>query len=393
LLSRELVGVGGDPIWISVGAVLRRAVYMGMHRDPGYLQNGTLFAAEMRRRLWNTILEIVLQSSLTSGGPPLISLDDFDTQPPGNFDDDQLVIEGSIPKPEDDFTQTSIAIALCKTFSTRLAVTKFLNDLGSRSTYEETLRLDKELSASYKALCQTLLRFLSTTDSASSRFEIRVADFVMHRYISALHIPFFSPALHESAYAFSRKVVVETSLKLWRAVYQSRPTSPAECPTDTAFSDRDDLARLTRCGSGFYRTVAIQATLLIAMELKTQLQEEKGLSAVNLRPDLISVPEDAKTWCLQCHQAGETNVKGYFLLCVVSARIEGLRRGFGEDELSEVLLKAAEDALENCLPILEEMSAWGQGGGAESSTHEISLSTQPEVMEDWNFMVSSQPRP
>ena len=78
---------------------------------------------------------------------------------------------------------------------------------------------------------------------------------------------------------------------------------------------------------------------------------------------------------------------------IVSARIEGLRRGFGEDELSEVLLKAAEDALENCLPILEEMSAWGQGGGAESSTHEISLSTQPEVMEDWNFMVSSQPRP
>jgi hypothetical protein len=191
LLAQETVGVGGESIWISAGALLRKAVYMGLHRDPGYLPKRATFAAEMRRRLWNTILEVTLQSSLTSGGPPLVSLDDFDTEPPNNFDDEQLVTEDPVPKPEEDFTQVSIAVALRKTFPLRLAVTKFLNDLGSNGTYEETLRLDAELRASYKTLCRTLYGCNSYTRASPSRFEIRAVDFLMFCYLSSLHIPFF----------------------------------------------------------------------------------------------------------------------------------------------------------------------------------------------------------
>lgn len=87
LLAREITDIGGDLIWISTGAIVRTAIYMGMHRDPTYLPKHTTLAAEMRRRLWNTVLELVVQSALTAGGPPLLSMDDFDTQPPGNFDD------------------------------------------------------------------------------------------------------------------------------------------------------------------------------------------------------------------------------------------------------------------------------------------------------------------
>ncbi|KAM5457734.1 hypothetical protein McanCB49686_002719 [Microsporum canis] len=90
LFAQEMVGIGGDPMWVSAGAIVRKAIYMGLHRDPENTPTTTTFLAEMRRRIWNTILEICLQSSLTSGGPPLFSLDDFDTKSPGNFDDEQL---------------------------------------------------------------------------------------------------------------------------------------------------------------------------------------------------------------------------------------------------------------------------------------------------------------
>ncbi len=116
LLARDLVSVGRDSVWVSAGALLRRAVSMGLHRDPAHLPKRSTFAAEMRRRLWNTILEVALQSSLNSGGPPLLSLDDFDTEPPANFNDDQLVADGSLPRPDDELTQASMSIAIRKTF-------------------------------------------------------------------------------------------------------------------------------------------------------------------------------------------------------------------------------------------------------------------------------------
>jgi hypothetical protein len=100
----------------------------------------------------------------------------------------------------------------------------------------------------------------------------------------------------------------------------------------------------------------MQATIIIAVELRTQLQEEESLGPLPLRPDLLSVIDEAKTWCLKCIEAGETNIKGYLLICVVASQIEGLMRGLGKDEYPKLLVKAAEDAEEKCLPILEEMA-------------------------------------
>ncbi|KAF2477302.1 uncharacterized protein BDR25DRAFT_251952 [Lindgomyces ingoldianus] len=385
LLAREIVDVGGaDFVWVSAGALLRTAMSMGLHRDPAHLPRRTKFAAEMRRRLWNTTLEIILQSSLTSGGPPFISLEDFDTEPPSNFDDDQLVADDAVSKAEDNFTQVSTAIALRKTFPARLAVAKFLNDLGSQGSYEETLRLDAELKASYRALCQTLQGYNSHTPSPS-HFEKCATDFIMNRYLSCLHIPFLALGLHESAYAFSRKVAVETSLKLWCAAYPSSPIMASQSRRNHGSSDRHDLERLALCGSGFFRTSVFQATSVIAVELRTQLHEEESLGPIPLRLDLLSVLGDAKTWCLRSIEAGETNTKGYLLICLITAQIEGLVQGLEKDEFPKMLVKAAEEAEDMCLPILEDMVAQCQNKGTLDGLNQMSLSVPPE---DWDFMMS-----
>jgi hypothetical protein len=164
----------------------------------------------------------------------------------------------------------------------------------------------------------------------------------------------------------------------------------AQSCNDTSSSDRDDLPRLTVCGSGFFRNVAIQASLLIAVELKTQLQEEESLGPVSLRLDLLSVLDDAKAWSLQCIEAGETNIKGYLLLCLIAAQIEGLMRGIGKDEFPELLVKAAEEAEERCLPILEEKATQSQTEGTVDDLNQMSLNILSEPIEDWDFMVSQE---
>ncbi|EDN92242.1 hypothetical protein SS1G_08105 [Sclerotinia sclerotiorum 1980 UF-70] len=128
LFAREMAAIGGRLIWVSAGSLFRNAVYMGLHKDPASLPKKTIFAAEMRRRIWNTILELMLFSSMDSGGPPLISLTDWDTEPPANFDDDELLIADAIPRPQTEFSHTSLAIILRKTLPLRLAIVKSLNN-------------------------------------------------------------------------------------------------------------------------------------------------------------------------------------------------------------------------------------------------------------------------
>jgi hypothetical protein len=88
ILARQIFSIGGDTVWMSMGSLVHRAMQMGLHRDPKHLPAMSLLQAELRRRLWVTILDLVVQSSLDSWMPPRISLDEFDTDPHYNIHDD-----------------------------------------------------------------------------------------------------------------------------------------------------------------------------------------------------------------------------------------------------------------------------------------------------------------
>jgi hypothetical protein len=80
--------------------------------------------AELRHRIWYTVLELVVQSSLDSWMPPRSFFDEFDTEPPSNINDDEL--NGSItdlqPHPNGAFTATSAQIALIESLATRVRI-------------------------------------------------------------------------------------------------------------------------------------------------------------------------------------------------------------------------------------------------------------------------------
>jgi hypothetical protein len=383
LIARELLNIGAPEVWISAGALYRRLIYMGLHRDPSDLPGIPTFSAEMRRRLWNTTLEICLQSSLASGSPPFMTMDDFDTEPPQNLDDEQLTADEPVAKPDDEYTQMAIAIALRKTFPIRLVVVKFLNEIKSPGTYSETLRIDAELRSTFKNLSRTLQGFRSGGDMTPRQYELNMVDFLMNRYLSALHIPFYGPNMIEAAHAYSRKIVVESVVKIW---YLANPASARFSTLTSGPPEQNDFARMIQCGTGSCRVSAYQAIMLVAQELKMQMNEDDSLGPAPLRPDLLAIMTDAEAWFLRTVEAGETNMKGLIFLSMITKLTEALRLGLSKEQTAQQLLKAAEEAQAKTMPILERIASHVPSTEVYSPPQAITNMNTPSDI-DWDYIV------
>ncbi|KAM3522270.1 hypothetical protein NHJ13051_005760, partial [Beauveria bassiana] len=319
LFAQERLGIIADSMWILMGWLIRRAMYMGLHRDPARLPERTVLTCEMHRRLWNTIAESNLQSSLGSGGSVSLSTSDFDTKTPGNFDNEQLLELDPVPRPAHECTQMTMALALRETFAQRLDALRFLNDVSSGGSYDETLRLDGELRASYKVLGRRLQSCRGQgAKQALTNTELRVLDIIMYRYLTALHI--------------------------WTSL-AGRTWMHASC-AQSAFEAADDLRRQVTRGISFFMIAAIHYALLIVMELRAQLKESDGLGPKLLRPDLLAVLEQCQEWSLEVIKSGHTNFKGYLLMRIIAVQIDGISRNLSQAALVENLLGAATEVSE-----------------------------------------------
>jgi len=83
-------------------------------------------------------------------------------------------------------------------------------------------------------------------------------------------------------------------------------------------------------------------------------------------------------------------MKGYLFICLATAHIDALRQGLVQEALVESLVKAAEEAGEKCTKILERVAAQGHNEGdvTADGLSQMSLATPPELMEDWDFMMT-----
>ncbi|KAL4728078.1 hypothetical protein ACLX1H_004798 [Fusarium chlamydosporum] len=369
ILAREIVAVGGETLWIACGSLVRTAVSMGLHRDPAHLPQTPIFVCEMRRRIWNTILELCLQSSMTSGGPPMISTEDFDTEPPGNFDDEQIMTQNPTSRPDNVFTMTSTARVMRKTYPSRLKVAKLLNDLRHGDSYQETLRLDAELKASYKEAIQTL-QSSKNNGFSPTEFELSSMDFIMRRYLSALHFPFFGLSLQEPSYAFSRKMAVETAFRLWSLARRST-------------NDNSEFAQFVVCSSGFFRTATWLASIILLLDLRSQVQEDDTLSPTPLQPDVFNMMQDSKPWTLKCVEAGETNIKGHLITSLVLTQIKSTINRLPKDEMAQNMILAGEEAAREALAVFETLVVQLEPDGVE-----FQALGDPafDLGEDWNLM-------
>ena len=447
LIARDFVEVGSDLLGPAAGELIHRAVNMGLHKDPSRLESaaGKPLINEMRRRLWNTILEIAVQFSIALGMPLFISEGDFDTKPPSNYDDEQLTPRTTAPenatapsqlpegqrqqqeqgtgresscnvraKPEMTCTQTSIAIALRKSLVIRLSVVKFLNGVsGLPGSYEEALRLDSQLREVHKSVRHAIQAW-SPESISTSRFEILFLELVHHRFLLALHIPYLGPALNPqsgSAYAFSRQVILDAALQIWcivipasfltggAAVSAGGSATELAAEAQAQVDKENDIARFIRCGSGSLHSAAVQVFIVVCIELRTEVRQPHILGPVPLRRDLFSVIEEAKSFTYSAMEAGHSNAKCHVMPCIAFAQIHGTIMGLNNRQVFDMTIRAGEDAADRCIQIFERavqpMSqiptpSWSDFLGDDFINVDNPWMGIPQnTVDDWDFIVRS----
>lgn len=371
---------GGDLAGSSVATLVQSAMAVGLHIAPSQLPVNSL-EAEIRRRLWATILELAVQSSLDSGIQPVISAEALNCEFPSNLNDAQFCDSTeALPTghPISIFTQSSIQRALLRSLPIRFRIAEALSRFQGELPYDTALRMGAELTAACRETSKLIDSFLSsplTADGARPRaFHIKVQDLLARRFLLLLHAQFAHKATSDVAYHFSRTVCQECSLLLLSPP-SSRNNGPTRCrktgadddgsdgeydaadaDTDTnaaaaSWSSLQDYANLQLLSGGLFKNTFLATSLTVCAELLQQLREDSSPATSSLsRRELLQALEHTTHLTSRRVRAGETSVKAAAFFACMHASI-GARRALPQRDL--VVADTVRTALTECCAVLE----------------------------------------
>ncbi|KAH6673046.1 fungal-specific transcription factor domain-containing protein [Halenospora varia] len=367
LLARSIYNIGADLLWNHTGSVLRTAMSMGFHRDPKHSRRYSILHKEIRRRLWATILEINLQACLDSGMPPMISTDDFDTEPPSNINDDEID-ESTQTRPSSHaphvYTQSSLQIALLGSLATRLEIANLANDPGIDGLYERVLTLDKELLRTYKDSHSFLIRAAQDKFARfkPTPFHCKILNLKIQRFLLILHRPFATQARNNPHFYYSHKIHLDTAIAIHSLPSQNDTPTPDS--SISPLKTEDDYDRFRLISNGFLKELLIHSIVIIYQEMISPLEDtlpsfSSSLFSINTpsvsaRASSIRLLQTMLDLATARIEAGETAVKSHLLYSIALAHLQALEEGTPHDD---AMTKAAMDSLAHCQEILRHRVA------------------------------------
>jgi hypothetical protein len=182
--------------WTQLGCIVRMAMTMGMHRDPSEFEPAlTVFWAEMRRRLWFTIVDMDLHTSLACNLPCLVREGDYTCRPPLNLFDSELFVDmQELPpaRPIDEFTDNQMQVYAAMTLPVRMKVCHLLNRIDSIRDFQEILEVGSKLDRYLEDINYLFPRhgFLSDSQKNKQWRNRVVLDMHCRRPMLALYRPF-----------------------------------------------------------------------------------------------------------------------------------------------------------------------------------------------------------
>lgn len=362
LVARKACGLGPSP-WLSTGSLMRAAMAMGLHRDPANFPSLSKLQAELRLRLWATVVELVLQDALESGTPVLIP-ERFDTTAPSNVDDNDLSPDTEAvcaPPITDQVTDSSVQILLQESVELRMEILNVIHD-GKGQSYQQAL----DLGGKMRAVCRnsaTFLRSASTRRQRGSSLELGEfhAKFVacqLHWYILALYMPFLVQARKDPQYYYARKACLESASVI--VSYVDTSQRPPQTPVG-------DFLRLSLSGKGSFKgPLSLDVISALCLEIVTQLEEElppdlpgpdadslDGLADAN-RDHLIETLEQIKDHLFHTIAGGTPSMKRFGLLSAVLGQIRAMKTG---QDVQSAVYDAATQSVKDCLSALQMSTA------------------------------------
>jgi hypothetical protein len=217
-------------ILISTGIIVRLAMRMGLHRDPGPYAGLSCFQGEMRRRLWASVRSIDLLFSAQAGLPPIVRPRDTNTEVPRNIYDDELHEDMKLlppSRPETEATPTLFLINRTRLIY-KLGEAVEMTDTLTCSSHEEIMKLDAEARELHDKISPHL-KMRSMDDSARDPSTLIMQRFTLDllylKIVCVLHRKFLAYARVHARFGYSRTAVVDASMML----LQHQATLHREC--------------------------------------------------------------------------------------------------------------------------------------------------------------------
>ncbi|CAE6470126.1 unnamed protein product [Rhizoctonia solani] len=208
--------------WSQLGAAVRTAHALGLHRDGAKLGLDP-FQTEYRRRIWSYLYHADRTHALLLGRPHSIQDDYTDTLPPMNIEDSELLIATSSPlRPHPLSQPTHMTFVILRHQLAKIIghIVHHFQFVRSHLRYQEVLNLDNELQQFVASLPPHYSLDPDTSLDA-------VLDFLpVHRFLIVtevyfvrinLHRPYLLRKLDSDRFSFSRKACFDSARRDFEA--------------------------------------------------------------------------------------------------------------------------------------------------------------------------------
>ena len=148
LLVRHLRHMPVEKLWTATGALVRSAMSMGLHLNPAQSNQISAFQAEVRRRLWITIIEMDLQASMASGMAVMVPDVDFSLMTPANLNDldfDESISELPLSRPLHEWTDSLPQVSLAMSLPQRIKVMALVKNVTPEMDLTEVVKQGQKL--------------------------------------------------------------------------------------------------------------------------------------------------------------------------------------------------------------------------------------------------------
>ncbi|CAE7171712.1 unnamed protein product [Rhizoctonia solani] len=202
--------------WSQLGAAVRTAHALGLHRDGAKLGLDP-FQTEYRRRIWSYLYHADRTHALLLGRPHSIQDDYTDTMPPMNIEDSELLIATASPlRPHPLSQPTHMTFVILRHQLAKIIghIVHHFQFVRSHLRYQEVLNLDNELQQFVASLPPHYSLDPDTSLDA-------VLDFLpVHRFLIvtevyfvriSLHRPYLLRKLDSDRFSFSRKACFDSA--------------------------------------------------------------------------------------------------------------------------------------------------------------------------------------
>lgn len=221
LIAKQINSIKLKRQWTESGNLLRLAVAAGMHRDSDLShKQSSVFDKEMRKRIWNFIIEQDLQAAVDRG-VPAVALDYIsDCGSPLNLDDedfDETTTSTPLSRPQAELTKMSYLRLSSQSRSLRSKLTTLLNQSHPQLTYEDVLEYTQQIEQCLGTLPDwTASDRPSDTIPASHEQGVALLRIQLEQFLLLLHAEAARQATTDIGASFSKAAFLSASRSIIR---------------------------------------------------------------------------------------------------------------------------------------------------------------------------------